>query len=162
MPYLEKKWNALIPHRNFYYTFLDDRLRTKYRNDRKHGQIVRTFTFLAIAISCIGLFALSSFTVTQRTKEVGIRKVLGASISSIVFLLSKDFLKLALWSNLIAWPLAYYTMSEWLQDFAYRIDLGITTFLFGGILTLLIALTTVSYQALTAATVNPSETLQQE
>lgn len=162
MPFLKTKWETLIPHRPFDVHFLDDRISTQYREEVKLGQIFRFFTFLAIFVSCIGLFALSSFMITQRTKEIGIRKVLGASVPNVVFLLSQKFLKLAFLSNAIAWPIAYYLMNGWLHNFAYRIDLGISIFALGGILTLLIALITVSYQAIKASTANPVDALRYE
>ena len=126
------------------------------------GEIFLTFSFLAIFVACLGLFGLASFTAEQRTKEIGIRKVLGASVSSIVQLLSREFVKLVGVANLIGWPIAYYAMDRWLQDFAYRIDLGIGMFILGGVLALAIALLTVGYQAVKAATANPVDALRHE
>ena len=162
IPFLKTKWQELIPNRPADLQFLDDRISAQYREEIKLGQLFRFFTFLAIFVSSIGLFALSSFMITQRTKEIGIRKVLGASVPNVVFLLSKQFLKLALLSNVIAWPIAYYLLHDWLHHFAYRIPLNITAFALGGILTLLIAFITISYQAIKSATANPIDALRYE
>ena len=162
MDFLKKKWKRLIPQRPFRSSFLDDDLDGMYRTEMRLSQIFRIFSLLAIFIACLGLLGLTSFTTQQRTKEIGIRKVLGASVSSIVLLLSKEFVKLVAVANIIAWPVAYYIMKNWLQDFAYRIDIGIETFVLGGVLALLIALITVGYQAVKAATANPVDALRYE
>jgi putative ABC transport system permease protein len=120
------------------------------------------FAALAIALSCLGLFGMAVFSIERRTKEIGIRKALGASVSGVVTLLSKDFVKLVLIANVIAWPVAWYAMNKWLQDFAYRIDLGWWTFMLAGGVALLIALLTVSAQAIRAALANPVESLRYE
>ncbi|MGH7453049.1 MAG: ABC transporter permease, partial [bacterium] len=117
---------------------------------------------IALFISCLGLFGLAAFSTEQRTKEVGVRKVLGASITSIITLLSKDFVKLVLWANLIAWPVAWFAIHRWLQNFAYRIDIGWWVFALSGGLAMLIAMLTVSTQAIKAALANPVETLRYE
>ena len=119
-------------------------------------------TFFAIFIGCLGLYGLSSFIAEQRTKEIGIRKALGASISEIILLLSKEFTKWVLLSNIIAWPLAYLAMNRWLQNFAYRTNIGLGTFVLAGVLALMIALLTVGYQAVKAAGANPVEALRYE
>ena len=126
------------------------------------SQIFSYFTFLAILIACLGLFGLASFTAEQRTKEIGIRKALGASVSEIIFLLSKEFTRWVLVANIIAWPLAYFAMNRWLQNFAYRINIGIGTFILAALLALVIALLTVGYQAIKAARANPVEALRYE
>jgi putative ABC transport system permease protein len=133
-----------------------------YRADRRIEKIVNTFTVLALFIACLGLFGLVSFVASQRTKEIGIRKVLGATIPGIFVLLSKEFIKWVLMANIIAWPIAYYFMNKWLGEFAYRIDLSIWLFVFSGGLALVIALATVSYQAIKAAIANPVEALRYE
>ncbi len=120
------------------------------------------FAVLAIALSCLGLFGMAVFSIERRTKEIGIRKVLGASVSGVVTLLSKDFVKLVLMANVIAWPVAWYGMNKWLQDFAYRIDLGWWVFALASGVALLIALLTVSAQAIRAALANPVEALRYE
>ncbi len=159
---LEQAWNRLSPAWPFEYFFLDESLDGLYRADEKVGQIFGSFAALAIAIACLGLLGLAAFTAERRTKEIGIRKVLGASTSGVVALLSKEFLQLVLLANLIAWPVAYFATKKWLEDFAYRIDLGITTFLFAAAIALLIAFVTVSLQAVKAAMTNPIEALRYE
>ena len=121
-----------------------------------------TFSLLTIFIACLGLFGLIAFSVEQRTKEVGVRKVLGASVTGITTLLSKEFIKLVLLANILSWPVAWFAMNKWLQNFAYRIDLTIWPFLLSGLMALLIALLTVSWQAIRAATANPVEALRYE
>ncbi len=126
------------------------------------SQVFTAFSVFSILIACLGLFGLASFVAQQRTKEIGIRKVLGASVAGLVGLMSKDFVRLVLVANLIAWPLAYFAMNRWLQDFAYRINIGIEIFLFSGLLALAIVLLTVSFQAIKAAVANPAEALRYE
>ncbi len=126
------------------------------------AHLLGTFSALAFIIACLGLLGLVTFMTEQRTKEIGIRKVLGASVAGIVFILSRDFTKWVLVANLIAWPIAYFAMNEWLQNFVYRINLNIWIFLFASLATLTIALLTVSYQTITAATTNPVKALRYE
>jgi putative ABC transport system permease protein len=126
------------------------------------GQIFISFTLMAIFISCLGLFGLASFTADQRTKEIGIRKVLGASVSNVVVLLSRDFTKWVILANVVAWPVAYLVMNKWLQNFAYRISLGVWMFILSGVIALIIALLTVSTKALKAAVANPADSLRYE
>jgi ABC-type antimicrobial peptide transport system permease subunit len=144
------------------YEFVDQGLENQYRNEQKTGQIVLYFSILAIVVSCLGLFGLSIYTIGQRIKEIGIRKVLGASVSSIVALLSKDFLKLVLIAILIATPIAWYAMHRWLEDFAYKIDIGWWVFLISGSLVIIIALLTISFQSMRAALMNPVKSLRTE
>ena len=144
------------------YGFVDQELDRQYRAEQRSGQIVLYFSALAILISCLGLFGLAAFTAEQRTKEIGIRKVLGASAGSIVALLSKEFLKLVLIAIFIASPLAWYAMNRWLQDFAYRIDIGWWVFVLAGLLAVGTALLTVSFQSLKAALMNPVKSLRTE
>jgi putative ABC transport system permease protein len=155
-------WDRFSPNQPIRYTFLDESFARMYADVQRMGYVFSTFALLAIIIACLGLFALSSFMIVQRTKEIGIRKVLGASISNVVFILSKDFLILVVLSNAIAWPVAYYFMNKWLQDFAYRINMSLSMFVLSGGIALLIALATVSYQAIKAATSNPVEALRYE
>ena len=162
LTFLEESWNKHIPHRPFLYFFLNDEFDKQYRADQKVGQIFGTFTIMAIVIACLGLFGLAAYAAEQRTKEIGIRKVLGASISGIVRLLSADFLKLVLIANIVAWPVAYLAMDHWLADFAYRISIGWATFLVAGLTALLIAFVTVVYQAVRAAIGNPVAALRYE
>jgi putative ABC transport system permease protein len=133
-----------------------------YRAETKVGEIFSIFAALAIFTACLGLFGLASFTAEQRIKEIGIRKVLGATVSNVAMLMSRDFVKLVLVANLLAWPLAWYAMNRWLQDFAYRIDISWWVFALAGGMALLIALLTVSIQAVKAALANPVEALRYE
>ena len=160
--YIEEVWNKFAPGYDFNYRFMDEALDDLYRAEQRTGTIFRYFSFLAILISCLGLFGLASFMAEQRTKEIGIRKVLGATVSNIVLLLSKDFTKWVLVANFVAWPVAYYAMHRWLQGFAYRTPVSWWTFLLAGLLALLIAIFTVSFQAIKAALTNPAETIKYE
>jgi len=162
MTLLEKKWKDLDPTGTFDYAFLDDSLDGQYRAEERLGKIFTYFSMLAIFIACLGLFGLASFTAEQKTKEIGIRKVLGAPLSGIVVLLSKEFTKWIIAANLFAWPIAYFLMQKWLQNFAFRISIGIGSFLLAASFALLIALLTVSYQSLKAALANPIESLRYE
>lgn len=159
---LEEKWRGFYPGEPFEYSFVDEDFESHYRSEEKFSRIFLSFTGLAILIACLGLFGLVSFTVQKAAKEIGVRKVLGASVSNIVVLMSKDFLKLIVLANVLAWPVAYYAMNTWLEDFAFRIKIGIDTFLLAGGLALFIALLTVSYQAVRAALANPVESLRCE
>lgn len=159
---IEKMWDRAIPEYPFEFHFLDDTIDQKYRSEQRLEMILRIFTFLAISISCFGLFGLISFTAEQRTKEIGIRKVLGASVGSVVRLLSKEFVVLVVLANIIAWPVAYYVMTKWLKNFAYRTEIGFVTFLFSGFLALIIAILTVCFQSIKAALANPVDSLRYE
>ena len=162
MAKVEGKWKKLFPDEKFEYAFFDATIAKFYENERKIARIVNTATLLAIFIACLGLFGLVTFTAEQRTKEIGIRKILGASVSQVVALLSRDFLVLVLVAFVIATPIAWYAMNEWLQDFAYRIEISWWIFALAGVLALLIALLTVSYQAIRAALANPVKSLRSE
>jgi putative ABC transport system permease protein len=162
MMLLEKKWKEMDSTGTFDYAFLDDSLVGQYQAEERLSEIFTYFSILAIFIACLGLFGLASFTAEQKTKEIGIRKVLGAPVSGIVLLLSKEFTKWVIAANLLAWPIAYFLMHKWLQNFAFRISLSIGIFLLAASLTLLIALLTVSYQSLKAALANPIESLRYE
>jgi putative ABC transport system permease protein len=154
-----KKFNPKFP---FSYKFVDEEFKRQYRSETLVGHLAYYFAFLGIFISCLGLFGLAMFTAEQRTKEIGIRKVLGARISGIMALLSKDFIILVLIANAIAIPLAWWAMEKFLEGYAYRITLGIGVFAFAGVLAILIALITVSFQAFKAARTNPVEVLRSE
>ena len=162
LAFYRETWMDLYPDFAFEYTFLDDQLDQFYHADEKLGRLIGSFSILAIVIACLGLFGLASFTAEQRTKEIGIRKVLGASIPTIIRLLSKEIIRLILIANIIAWPVAYFIMDYWLQNFAYRIEPNIWLFLAASVLVLIIALLTVSYHAIRSATANPVETLRYE
>lgn len=162
LQFLEAKWDALMPDRPFEYYFLDEGIDEHYQVDIQLSQVFSSFSLLAIFIACLGLFGLTAFTTQQRTKEIGVRKILGASVSHIIYLLSRDIIKLVLIAVLIACPMGYYAMNEWLQDFTYRISLSSWMFIISGLLALLIALATVSYQAFKSATSNPVDALRNE
>lgn len=159
---LRMGWKKFLPDEPFEYSFMDERFDSDYRAETRVGHIFGVFAALAIFIGCLGLFGLASFTAERRTKEIGIRKVLGASILVIIRLLIKEFVILIGIANLIAWPFAYFLMRRWLQDFAYRIALGFSVFLIAGTVTFLVALLTVSFLAVRAALVNPVESLRYE
>ncbi len=159
---LEKVWSRLAPAVPFTYHFLDETLEQLYRTEIRTAQLVTVLALLSLFIACLGLFGLAAYAAQRRTKEIGIRKVMGATVANIVGLLSKDFLKLVLIGFVIAVPVAWYFMNQWLQDFAYRIDIGIGIFLLAGGLTLLIALATVSWQSVRAALANPVDSLRSE
>ena len=155
-------WKKFLPSRPFEFSFEEDRLSQLYDQEIRLSNLVALFAGLAILIACLGLFGLAAFTTQQRTKEIGIRKVLGASLSGIIAILSRNFLTLVLISNMVAWPIAFYAMNRWLQSFAYRIDLSISTFFLSGLIALFIAVATVSYQAIKAARTNPIEAMRYE
>jgi len=159
---IENKWKALIPNRPFSYFFLDEFFDKQYRSEIRFGKLFLNFALLAIFISCLGLLGLASYSTMQRTKEIGIRKVMGASVGGIVNLLSKDFLILVLISFVIAAPVAWYGMHNWLKDFAYRIPLNWWVFVLAGVLAVVIALGTISFQAVRAALANPVKSLRTE
>jgi putative ABC transport system permease protein len=160
--YVEDQWNQFTNNQPFEYVFFDDQFDMIYKAEIQAGKVITAFACLAIFIACLGLLGLASFTAGQRTKEIGIRKVLGATVSGIMILLNKDFIKWVLIANLIAWPLAYYVMNKWLQSFAYRISLNIWMFLPAAAVALVIALLTVSYQSIKAAISNPVDSLRYE
>ena len=159
---LERQWKEFLPHQPFEYSFLDERFERIYRAEQRIGKIFTIFAGLAVFIGCLGLFGLAAFTAEQRTKEIGIRKVMGASAPRIIRLLLKEFVILIGIANLIAWPLAYLVMNRWLADFAYRISPHILIFITAGSLTLVIALLTVSFQAVKAALADPIRSLRYE
>jgi putative ABC transport system permease protein len=160
--FIEKEWNSTVTDRAFEYSFLDESLNRQYQAEVKFGGVSLVFTLLAIFVACLGLFGLATFTAQQRTKEIGIRKVLGASVSSITLLLSVDFLRLVLLSVVIASPVAYYAMYRWLESFAYRIAIPWWVFLAAGIVALTVAIVTISYQSIKAALSNPVKSLRNE
>jgi len=159
---VEKKWQAAIPNRPFSYFFLDEFFDKQYRAEERFGKLFMNFAVLAIFISCLGLLGLASYSTIQRTKEIGIRKVIGASVANIVNLLSKEFILLVGIAFLIASPLTWYFMHRWLRDFAYRIPISWWMFALAGILAMLIALFTISFQAIRAAVANPVKSLRAE
>ncbi len=162
MGLIEKKWKELDPNRPFNFLFLDESLDRLYRQEDRLKTITLYFSFLAVLIGCLGLFGMASFTTEQRTKEIGIRKVLGASVLGIIRLLAKEFLLLVIVANLIALPMAYFAMNRWLQSFAYRMDIHLWILVLSAALSLSIALITVSYQSIRVALSNPVDSLRYE
>ena len=159
---VQKTWNKFFPADPFNYYFLDDLFDQQYKADQSFGKIFGLFAFLAIIIACFGLLGLSAYNVLQRTKEIGIRKVLGASVQNVLYILSKDFITLVLIAFVIAVPVTWFIMHNWLQDFAYRISIQIWVFAIAGVLAILIALLTIGIQALKAAVANPVKSLRTE
>jgi putative ABC transport system permease protein len=160
--YIEKKWEKFSPEFPFEYTFLDERIDKIYKAEQKLAQSFNIFTFIAVFIACLGLIGLAAFILEQKKREIAIRKVFGASISNIFLLLTRKFTKWVLIANIIAWPVAYYAMSRWLEDFAYRIHIELLTFIMAAVLALIIALITVSYHTLKAAYADPVKALRYE
>ena len=159
---IENKWKAMAPGKPFSYQFMDESFDNMYRVEQRTGKLGLTLAVIAILIACLGLFGLATYTAEQRVKEIGVRKVLGATISNIITMLSKDFMILVLIASAVAMPLAWWAMSKWLQDFAYRISIGWWIFIAAGVIALLIALVTVSSQAIKAALANPVKSLRTE
>jgi putative ABC transport system permease protein len=159
---LRKTWESMSAGLPFEFTFLDDKVNSLYQNDNRAGRIVTLFSCLAIFVSCLGLFGLAAFVAEQRTREIGVRKVLGAPISNILWLLTGQFIKWVIVANLIAWPVGYWIMNRWLQGFAFRTSLSPWIFLISGLATLSIAALTVSSQVIRAALADPVESLKYE
>jgi putative ABC transport system permease protein len=159
---LRSAWNNVRPNIPFEYYFLDDNFNNLYQSEQRLSRIFNYFSLFAIFVACLGLFGLASFHTERRTKEIGIRKVLGASVTNVTVMLSKEFTKWVLVANVIAWPVAYYAMNRWLQNFAYRINVNIWIFIFSALLVIGVALMTVSFQAVKAAIANPVEALKYE
>ena len=158
---IEEVWRDVDPRFPLDYTFLDEDFDALYRTDHQIGEIFAVFAFLAIFVACLGLLGLASFSIQQRTREIGIRKVVGSSVSGIVVLLSKDFMKYVLWANVIAWPLAWFVMSNWLQNYAYNAEIRYVWFVAGGMLALVIAWLTIGAHAVAASRRNPVNALRQ-
>lgn len=159
---LEAAWRRILPSKPFEYFFLDDEYERYYRTEERLAGLVGFFALVAVFVACLGLLGLASFTAEKRTREIGIRKVLGSSVREVVVLLSTEFTLLVVVANLIAWPVAWYLMRDWLQGFPYRTDIHLSRFVLGGLAALVIAWLTVSYQALKAALVDPAEALRYE
>ena len=159
---IKDTWNSLSPELAFEYSFLDEELEKLYRQEINTGKIVASFSFLAILISCLGIFGLAAFMAEQKTKEIGIRKILGAKLPDVILLLSKEFMKWILIANLIVWPVGFLIMKRWLENFAYRTNIGIGVFLLTGGLATSIAIMTISYQVKKVATANPVDSLRYE
>ncbi|HEY8896368.1 MAG TPA: FtsX-like permease family protein, partial [Niastella sp.] len=160
--FIQSVWRKNCPDVPFEYQFLDEHFKELYKADSQVSTIVGTLAILAIIVSCLGLFGLASYSAERRFKEIGIRKVLGASVQNVVTLLSKQFMGLVLVANLIAWPIAWFVLERWLQDYAYRININGWVFVIAGVVSLFIALITVSMQAIKAAIANPVKSLRSE
>jgi putative ABC transport system permease protein len=159
---LEASWKTIVPDLPFQYSFLDEDFNRFYKMEERWSSIAGWAGIISIFLACLGLFGLAALSAINRTKEIGIRKVLGAPISTIIGLLSRDFLKLVFIAVIIAIPFAWYGMYKWLQDYAYRINIGWWVFFITGLMALLIAFVTVSFQAIKAAMSNPVKSLRTE
>jgi putative ABC transport system permease protein len=159
---VQQKWEAAYPEYLFSYKFLDAEIKDFYEREEKMSTLLSVFTLIAIFIGCLGLFGLATFMANQKTKEIGVRKVLGASVESIVLLFSKEYIKLLLVGFALAAPLAWYVMNRWLSDFAYKINIGPLIFIAGLGATFTIAIATVGYRSFKAATINPVDSLRSE
>ncbi len=162
LAYMKDQWEAVTQSSGFHYFFLDESIDRQYRTEERLHRIIGYGTLLAVFVACLGAFGLTAFAVTRRTKEIGIRKISGASVTDVVSLLSREFVLLVAVANAIAWPVAWWVMERWLRDFAYRIDQGVWTFVLGGVLTLAVVLLTVSVRTVRAARANPVEALRYE
>jgi putative ABC transport system permease protein len=160
--FIQQKWKETYPGEQFEFSFLDSRIDLLYESERKIRNIFLIFSVLSIFVACLGLFGLAAFTAEERTKEIGVRKVLGASIGNILVLLSKEFAKWVLVANVVAWPLGYFVMNRWLQNFAFKINIGLWPFILSAVLALVIALLTVSYQSIKASLTDPVDCLRYE
>jgi ABC-type antimicrobial peptide transport system permease subunit len=159
---IEETWSKIVPEYPFQFTYLDEDFENMYMTEQKMGELTQYFSVLAVLIACLGLFGLASFTSEQRTKEISIRKVLGASEIKLAVLLCREFLFFVLVSNVLAIPFGYYAMNMWLQDFSYRTGIGYMIFVYSAVIALFIALLTVSYQAIKASIANPVNALKYE
>jgi putative ABC transport system permease protein len=159
---IQSKWSELVPNQPFQFEFLDQNLAQGYAEEQRSGKLFAVFSGLAIIIACVGLYGLSAYTASLRIKEIGIRKVMGASVAGVVILLSKDFTKLVLIAFFLAIPVAWWMMDSWLSGFAFRISLGVGSFVLAGAIALTIAWITVSYQSIKASIANPVKSLRGE
>lgn len=157
-----RSWETAFPGNPFDFFFLDDYFNNQYQNEERFSRLALVFALLAVLVGCLGLFGLSGYTITQRTKEIGVRKILGATTTGIVAMLSKDILKLVAVAILLAVPFAWWAMDNWLQDFAYRTDIEWWVFAVAGIIAILVAFLTVSFQSVKAALANPIGALKSE
>jgi ABC-type antimicrobial peptide transport system permease subunit len=159
---IEEIWSRTYPNQIFEYQFLDDKIAGYYQQENRLSKMYRLAAALAIFLSCLGLYGLTSFMITERTKEAGLRKVLGAKVSQIVYLFSREFMLLIVVAFVIASPLAWYLMNRWLEGYTYHIDVTIWVFIAGGMMAMLIALTTIGYQTVKVAVANPVDSLRAE
>ena len=159
---IEKTWKQFDPKDDFRFSFLDQNIATMYKSEQTEQTLFTIFSLLAIVIACIGLFGLASYATIQRTREISIRKVLGAMPGNIIKILSKDFLVLIIIASLIAFPVAWWAMNKWLQNFSYRVNISWWIFILAGLIAAVIAMLTISYQAIKAAGANPVRSLRTE
>lgn len=162
IPFLKRQWETFVRTEPFEFYFMDEKMNQLYSFEHKIGRLSSVFSFLAVAIACLGLFGLASFMAERCTKEIGIRKVFGASVLNIVVMQSREFTKWVLAANVVAWPLAFFLMKNWLQNYAYRISLSVWVFILSAVGTYLIALLTISYQSVKSATANPIHSIRDE
>jgi putative ABC transport system permease protein len=153
---------TIVPAAPFDYKFLQDAIGERYEEEQKVGQLFIVFSFLAVIVACLGLFGLATFAAEQKTKEVGIRKVLGASISNIIAILARQFIFLVIISNILAWPPAYFLIDYYLSNFAYRVEIGILVFIVSGLLAFIVAILSICFQSIKAASANPVKALRYE
>ncbi|UCE39099.1 MAG: FtsX-like permease family protein, partial [Thermoplasmata archaeon] len=159
---LSKTWKKIFPYNPFAFDFMEEDYERRYRSEVRMGKLMNVFAGLAVFIACLGLLGLTSFAVEQRRKEIGIRKVLGASAGNVLWILGREFVLWVLVANVIGWPIAYFAMSNWLRNFAYRIGVGLEIFVFSSLLTLAVAIAAVAFQSFRAATSNPADSLRYE
>ncbi|MEQ8573995.1 MAG: FtsX-like permease family protein, partial [Fulvivirga sp.] len=159
---ITKLWEERVTDEQIDYSFLNQEYDELYRSETQFGDIFLTFAVIAIFIALIGLIGLSSFFAIQKTREIGIRKVLGASVNSLVFLMSKEFVKLLVVANLLAWPIAYYVLNDWLQQYPYDVTISFDIFLMAGVLSLILVLLTTGYQSIKSAIANPVKSIRTE
>jgi putative ABC transport system permease protein len=159
---IENKWKEFIPNNPLQYYFVDEDFEQMYKQEKQNAKMAVIFSILAIFIAALGLFGLTSFTVEQRTKEIGVRKAMGSSVTGIYIIISREVIMLVTISSLIAWPVVYYWAGKWLENFYYRIDLGLFTFIAGLTIGIGIAVLTISYRILKAARINPAQSLKYE
>ncbi|MEE4197189.1 MAG: FtsX-like permease family protein [Bacteroidales bacterium] len=160
--YIEKTWKQFEPEFNFNYSFLDETINNLYRAEQRSNKLINYFTIFALFISCLGIFGLASFMAEQKTKEIGIRKVMGASVLTIIRLFTIEFIKLVIIANIIAWPMAWFAMNKWLDNFAYHTSLAWWMYGLGAVLSLTVVIVTISYQSYKAAIKNPANSLRYE
>ena len=160
--FIKEIWEEVIHNKPLQYAFVEQDFNDQYLADQKRGEVFAIFSALTIIISCLGLFGLSSFTAVSKRKEIGIRKVIGASTSGIVMMMSWGFLKLVAISVLISFPIAYYVVDQWLSEFAFRSNIDVLTFVLSSLITITVTFLTVSYHSLSAASSNPSQTLREQ
>jgi putative ABC transport system permease protein len=162
LDFMKKQWGKIFPNIPFEFYFLDEIFGSQFLQIERSRKIFSYFSFLAIFVACLGLYGMASFSAVQRTKEIGIRKVLGSTATGIFTLLGKELIGLILIANLVAWPLSFFAMNRWIHNYPYRVNIGIELFLASSLIVLIIGLLTISYQAIKAALANPVDSLRYE